>query len=178
MVVSCQEVWREISNYLDDQVEPGLRAAMEEHIRGCKRCTAVLDGARNVIQLYADERMVEVPLGFDRRLQRRLEGDIEGGRRWFLGWMVAAAAGVLAVGGFELAKSSVSHNQAQRSEHAQPSNHVPPDMMVVVADDGKLFHLAGCSLIHDKAKLRSIAARQAMKEGYTPCTRCLKKYLI
>src|SRR5208337_2457719 len=62
MVVNCEEVWREVSNYLDGEVEPGLRAAMEEHVRGCKRCTAVLDGTRNVIQLYGDERMLEVPL--------------------------------------------------------------------------------------------------------------------
>ena len=27
MVVNCEEVWREISNYLEDDVEPSLRAA-------------------------------------------------------------------------------------------------------------------------------------------------------
>ena len=71
MVVSCEQVWREISNYLEEDMEPGLRTAMEEHIRRCKRCTTVLDGTRNVVQLYGDERMFEVPLGFSQRLQRR-----------------------------------------------------------------------------------------------------------
>ena len=50
-------------------------------------------------------------------------------------------------------------------------------MMVVVSKEGKLFHVAGCPFIQDKAHLRTVAAREAMKEGYTPCTRCLKKYL-
>jgi predicted anti-sigma-YlaC factor YlaD len=72
MVVSCEEVWREVSNYLDGEVEPGLRVAIQEHLRGCKRCTAVLDGTRNVLQLYGDERMLEVPLGFSQRLHQRL----------------------------------------------------------------------------------------------------------
>ncbi len=104
MVVNCEEVWREISNYLDGEAEPGLRTAMEEHIRGCKRCTAVLQGTRNVIQLYGDERMSEVPLGFSSRLQRRLESSITGGRRGFLGWMVATAAAILVAGAFEAAR--------------------------------------------------------------------------
>ena len=39
MVVNCEEVWREISNYLEGDIEPDLRLAMEEHIRGCQRCT-------------------------------------------------------------------------------------------------------------------------------------------
>ena len=33
MVVSCEEVWREISNYLEGDVDPSLRASMEEHFR-------------------------------------------------------------------------------------------------------------------------------------------------
>src|SRR5207302_8138758 len=122
MVVNCEEVWREISNYLDGGIEPDLRLAIEEHIRGCRHCAAVLDGTRNVVQLYGDERMLEVPLGFSHRLHRRLGGNMPGNRRSFLGWMVAAAAGVLVVGGFEAARSSTSgHSSKQlRSEHAQP----------------------------------------------------------
>jgi len=177
MVVSCGEVWREISNYLDGEVDPALRAAMEEHFRGCTHCTAVLDGMRNVIQLYGDERMVEVPLGFSHRLQRRLEDNMAPARRTFLGWVVAAAATVLVAGSFELARSSVSGRPELRSDHARPGNGVPPEMMVVVATDGKTFHVPGCPFIHDKARLQTITAREAMREGYAPCVRCMKKYL-
>ena len=64
-----------------------------------------------------------------------------------------------------------------RSEHARTSNRVPPDMMVIVAHEGKIFHVAGCPFIHDKSNLRSVRAREAEKEGYAPCVRCMKKYL-
>ena len=64
MVVSCEAVWREISNYLEDDMDPGLRSAMEEHFRSCQHCTAVLEGTRNVIRLYGDDRMFELPSGF------------------------------------------------------------------------------------------------------------------
>jgi hypothetical protein len=179
MVVKCEEVWCEVSNYLDGDVSTDLRAAIDEHVRGCKRCTAVLDGTRNVVQLYGDERMLEVPLGFSHRLHRRLEGNMPGNRRTFLGWMVAAAAGVLVVGGFEAVRSSTSGRSPEqlRSEHAQPRAGVPPDLVVLASSEGKLFHVAGCTFIHDKAHVRTMVAREAEREGYAPCVRCLGKYL-
>ena len=72
MVIRCEEVWREISNFVEGEVDPALRAAMEEHFRGCKRCTAVLDGTRNVVTLVADEAEFEVPAGYASRLYSRL----------------------------------------------------------------------------------------------------------
>src|SRR5262249_43493378 len=177
MVINCEQVWREVSDYLDGEVDPELRAAIEEHVRGCKHCTAVLDGMRNVVQLYGDERMMEVPVGFSRRLHQRLEADMSPSRRTFLGWAVAAAASVLVAGGIEVARSSVFRRPALRSEHSRSASRVPPDMMVIVAQVGKTFHVAGCPFIHDKTRLRTISAHEAEEEGYAPCVRCMKKYL-
>jgi hypothetical protein len=176
MVVNCQKVWSEVSNYIDGEVDPKLGSAIEEHVRGCKRCAAVLEGTRNVVQLYGDERMLEAPLGFGHRLHRRLDDTMHPTRRSVLGWMVAAAAGVLVGGSFELARS-LSWRPALRSAHAQPGRGVPPDMMVLVYPDGKTFHRAGCTYILDKKHLISIAAGDAERAGYVPCTRCMKKYL-
>jgi len=180
MVVACEEVWRQVSNYVDGEVDPGLRTAIDEHIRGCRRCAAVLDGTRNLIQLYGDERMLEVPLGFRHRLHRRLDQSMRpslSNRRGFLGWMVATAAACLVVGTIEVARSLPFRGPQLRSQQAQLGNGVPPDLLVVVADDGKLFHLAACPFIHEKDKRRTITAAEASREGYTPCVRCLKKYL-
>ena len=156
---------------------PNLRGAMEEHIHGCKRCSAVLDGMRNVVELYGDERMVEVPLGFSHRLHRRLEENMPGNRRTFLGWLVAAAAGILIAGSFEVARSSVFGGPALRSEHAQPGPGVPPICWSWFRRVVKHFTLPGCRFIHDKAHIQTIQAREAMREGYVPCVRCMKEYL-
>jgi hypothetical protein len=177
MVANCEQVWREISNYVEGDVEPGLRLAIEEHLRGCARCTSVLAGMRNVVQLYGDERMTQVPLGYSQRLQRRLRENEPSSRRTFMGWIVAAAAALLIAGGFELGKSSAAGRPQLRSEHAQPGSGVPPDMMVVVATDGKTFHVPGCSFIHDKARVETITAREAQQQGYAPCVRCMREYL-
>lgn len=177
MVIKCEDVWREVSNYLDGEVGAELQLAIEQHFHECKHCAAVVAGTRNVIQLYGDERMQEVPLGFSRRLHQRLESGMSHSRRNFLGWVVATAATALVVGGFETARSSVLGRDALRSKHAQASNRVPPELQVIVAEGGKTFHVAGCSFIHGQAGTRTIPAREAESEGYAPCVRCMKKYL-
>src|SRR5258708_39074194 len=82
MVVNCEHVWREVSNYLEGEVDPALRSAMDEHIRTCTRCKAVMEGTRNVIVLYGDGRTLDVPSGFSRRLEKRLAQADHVGRRW------------------------------------------------------------------------------------------------
>jgi len=74
--ISCSEVWREISNYIDEVVDPLLLARMEAHFKVCKHCTAVLDGTRNVIKLVADEAEFEVPAGFGARLYSKLNAGL------------------------------------------------------------------------------------------------------
>ncbi len=211
MVVNCEHVWSEVSNYLDDAVTPELRAAMEEHLRGCKHCAAVMAGTRNVIQLYGDHRLLEMPDGFSERMEQRLKTRLKTGlktrlsgpvepmlgqkrrtpaseinpvwtRRGFLGWIGAAAATVLLAGIFEMNKSSNSSQTSLQSQHAQPATGVPPDMVVVVATAGKIFHRPGCKFIfdknNDKDNTKTMTAREAMRAGFTPCIRCMKQYLI
>src|SRR3977135_1255372 len=103
MVVSCEQVWQEISNYLEGEVNPELRAAMEAHFRECRHCTAVLDGSRNVVHLYADDRLIELPAGFSARWQRKLAESMAASRGTAYGWLVAVAALALVSGSFALA---------------------------------------------------------------------------
>ena len=71
--ISCEEVWREVSNYLEGEISSELRSRMEEHLKGCKHCTAVLDGTRNVVQLVGDARIFELPAAVSDRLFQKLD---------------------------------------------------------------------------------------------------------
>jgi methylphosphotriester-DNA--protein-cysteine methyltransferase len=64
-----------------------------------------------------------------------------------------------------------------KSQHAEQAKDIPPDMTVVVSSGAKLFHVPGCEFIHDKASERTLTAKEAMREGYVPCPRCLRQYL-
>lgn len=77
MVISCHEVWREISNYIDGDIDPVLRERLEEHLAQCRHCAALLDSTHNVIVLMADERTFRLPAGFSRRLEERLRRELE-----------------------------------------------------------------------------------------------------
>lgn len=179
MVIKCEQVWQEISNYLEGDVDSGLRTAMDEHFRGCSRCKSVLDGTRNVISLYSDERMIEVPSGFGLRLERRLAQSVRVRRHsWstWSAWLVPVAALLLITGGVRIASSrTVPHPLL--SEHAQGAHGIPGDMVVVVSADAKEFHVRGCPFIHNKDKERTLTAKQAQEQGYVPCVRCMRKYL-
>ena len=70
--ISCLEIWREISNYIDDEVDPELRARMEAHFSVCAHCTAVLNGTKNVVKLVADGVEYELPRGFSERLYNKI----------------------------------------------------------------------------------------------------------
>ena len=71
--ISCVEVWRELSNYIDGAIDPELRLRMEEHFKGCEHCAAILDGTRNVVRLVGDGRAFDLPAGFSERLKQRLQ---------------------------------------------------------------------------------------------------------
>jgi hypothetical protein len=177
MVVVCEQVWLEVSNYLDGEVAPELRLAVDEHARTCSRCRAVIEGTRNIVQLYGDERMVEVPLGFGHRLHRRLEENIAPRpARWWKGWSIGFAS-VAALFLVMVGVGNTPSPQPMRAQLAQPGHDIPPDLPVVVASEGKTFHVPGCKFIHDKVNVRTITAAEATREGYVPCVRCMKKYL-
>lgn len=177
--VNCDLVWREISNYVEGDVDAATRAAMDEHFRTCKRCASVLAGMRNVISLYSDERMIEAPSGFGRRLERRIAINARASRkRWstWSAWLVPVAAMALISGGLEIA-SSLTNPHPMQSAHAQPAHDIPPDLLVVVSADAKVFHVPGCDFIHNKDKERTLTAREAIQQGYIPCLRCMRRYL-
>ena len=73
MVLSCRHVWEHISEYIDDTLNPQVRAEVERHLAHCEICSAIIDSTRNIIILMADERVFELPLGFSRRLHARLD---------------------------------------------------------------------------------------------------------
>ena len=72
MEISCLEVIRELSNYIDQDVTPKLREQILAHLRACSRCTAVYNGLRNTITLTGDDRAFDLPAGFSQRLRAKL----------------------------------------------------------------------------------------------------------
>lgn len=180
MVIHCEDVWREVSNYLDGDVDPSLRQAVEEHVKGCKHCTAVLDGTRNVVRLYGDERFVELPAGFSQRLKLKLESQAVGGRPGpgigWSAWSLAAAAALILAGGLWISRAA-NPSLPQQSALAKPGIDIPPELLVAVSGSSRVFHVPECGLIHGKKDLKTMKAQEAIRQGLAPCVECLHQYL-
>jgi len=79
MVLDCQHVWDQISNYIEGEVPEELREAIDAHLAHCRHCAAVLDSTRNILYLIADDRTFELPVGYSARLHERLQAEIAAG---------------------------------------------------------------------------------------------------
>ena len=61
--MTCQEVQRELSNYLDRELPLEVYARMQDHIRTCERCATLFHDMRDIVLALGDERLVDVPPG-------------------------------------------------------------------------------------------------------------------
>lgn len=77
MRIDCKHVWEHISAYIENDVDPELRAEIDRHLETCEICSAVLDSTRNVVILMADARVFELPAGYSERLHARIEREME-----------------------------------------------------------------------------------------------------
>ena len=89
--------------------------------------------------------------------------------RRVLSWTAVVA--LLLVGGW-LAAVSSGRLEPLRSRHSEPATVAPPPLVAVTAE-GKLYHDPDCAFIH--GPVRTVSSAEAIAEGYTPCTRCLKR---
>src|SRR2546425_11981603 len=54
--IDCDQVRKELSEYLDGYLTSQSRLQIEQHLQTCDHYTAVYDGMRNVVRLLGDER--------------------------------------------------------------------------------------------------------------------------
>ena len=79
--IDCLEVWRQISDYLEGEVDAELRASMASHFKNCAHCSAILDGTRNVVNLVGDGRAFEIPARASQKFYKKLNDHLASRRR-------------------------------------------------------------------------------------------------
>jgi anti-sigma factor RsiW len=75
-MVSCKRVLDELSNFIDDDIDPGLRGEIEDHLKTCRRCSVLHDSLRKVLVIVADDRRFEIPVGYSERLHAFIDQQI------------------------------------------------------------------------------------------------------
>ncbi len=70
--LACQDVQAEISNYLDEDLSPDIRRALEAHLSTCRTCQILIDSVRKTLRIVTDSGSVELPVENSSRLVQRI----------------------------------------------------------------------------------------------------------
>ena len=70
--LACQDVQAEIRNYLDEDLSPDTRRALEAHLSTCRTCQILLDSVRKTLRIVTDSGSVELPVEDSSRLVQRI----------------------------------------------------------------------------------------------------------
>jgi predicted anti-sigma-YlaC factor YlaD len=71
--VKCKEIITELADYLDEELDPILRASIEQHLAKCKDCRIVVDTCQKTIQIYCNSEPAPLPADTRDRLRVALE---------------------------------------------------------------------------------------------------------
>ena len=71
--MKCRDIVRELSDYLDGEVDPGVVAEIERHLAHCEDCRLVVDTTRKTIQIFCNSEPAPLPDEVRERLHTALE---------------------------------------------------------------------------------------------------------
>jgi anti-sigma factor RsiW len=60
-LLTCKDFLQELNDYLDDNADPGLRAELEAHLKGCHNCWVVADTTKRTLAVFHGMEPKEVP---------------------------------------------------------------------------------------------------------------------
>jgi predicted anti-sigma-YlaC factor YlaD len=66
----------EISDYLDEGIDPALRAEIEQHLMKCKKCRVVVDTTKKTIDVFCNSEPAPIPEETRHRMYEALEKKI------------------------------------------------------------------------------------------------------
>ena len=70
--MNCRGVIRELSNYLDGDLDPQVKAELERHLEHCEDCKLVVDTTKKTVQVYCDSELLPLSSEASARLREAL----------------------------------------------------------------------------------------------------------
>jgi len=70
--LNCKSLIREISDYIDGDLEQSVKRELERHLEHCGECKMVVDQTRLTVEVFYDSKPVELPGDVKSRLHDAL----------------------------------------------------------------------------------------------------------
>ena len=71
--MNCTNAIREISSYIDGELEASLRIELEEHFQECEGCAIIVRQTQLTVEIFCNEKAVELPTEVRSRLHEKLK---------------------------------------------------------------------------------------------------------
>jgi anti-sigma factor (TIGR02949 family) len=72
-LLTCKDFLNEVSEFLDDSLDPDARARLNEHVNHCPNCWVILDTTQKTIKVYKGVEAQNIPAEIHTRLMSALE---------------------------------------------------------------------------------------------------------
>lgn len=72
-MLTCKQFLQELSDYLDDQLDPKLKQELQKHVNECPNCWVVCDTTEKTIKVYKGMEAQPVPGEIQSRLMAALK---------------------------------------------------------------------------------------------------------
>jgi hypothetical protein len=75
-LLTCKDFLSELGEYLDESVDPSIRAELHKHVTECPNCWVVLDTTEKTIRVYKGLEPQSIPQDVHSRLMSALNKKI------------------------------------------------------------------------------------------------------
>ena len=79
-MLTCKDFLRELSDFLDENLDAEIRAKLEQHMAECPNCWVIADTTRKTIKIYKGMDPYPIPKDVEERLMKALERKMAAGR--------------------------------------------------------------------------------------------------
>lgn len=70
--MNCKNIVKELSNFLEEALEPSLKSSIEKHLENCEDCRIVVDTTKKTVQIFCNSEPAPLPEDTRQRLRDAL----------------------------------------------------------------------------------------------------------
>ena len=72
-MLTCKQFLQDLNEYLDESLDPTIRAELQKHVNECPNCWVVCDTTEKTVKVFKGMKAQAVPEGIQNRLWAALE---------------------------------------------------------------------------------------------------------